>query len=232
MDMARRLATVLIGLSLCACQVLQGLGGARGAPRATIGLPTALPSATSVPTRLPLEPTLTVQPDIDTPQVQGLRPEYAADLLLSRDWTRYSLEVNVALDSRMEQATIDGRARIRFTNPLATPLRDIELMLWPNDPQYRAEMRAGPALVNGTFVDPVPLMCDLALSLPLAKPLAPGATADISLPFHIETSGPIGGGGAPRFGVPQGGLGAPAFHSLPAPPLPRGGPVRPATSRR
>ena len=212
--MARHLAIGLIGLSLCACQVLQGPGGARRTPRATIGLPTALPSAIPSPTRLPFEPTLTVQPDIDSPQVQGLRPEYAADLLLSRDWTRYSLDVNVALDPRMEQATIDGQARIRFTNPLTTPLRDIELMLWPNDPQYRAEMWAGPALVDGAFVDPVPLLGDLALSLPLAKPLAPGAMVDISLPFHIETSGPIGGEAPQRFGITEGVLVAPTFYPL------------------
>lgn len=213
--MARRAAISVISVILSACQVLPGLGGAGGrTPPATIGLPTARPSATPSPTRLPLHPTLTIEPDIDSAQAQGLRPEFASDLLQARGWTRYTLDVNVAFDPRVEQATIDGQARIQFTNPIDTPLRDLELMLWPNDPQYRAEMRAGPALVDGTFVDPVPLLGDLALSLPLAEPLAPGATADVSLPFHIDTSGPIGGEVPQRFGITEGVLVAPTFYPL------------------
>ena len=212
--MLRRSVQAILILLLSACQVIPGLGGARATPLATIALPTSRPSATPLPTPLPFKPTLTVASDVGAAQRQGLRPEFAPDTARNVTWTRYTLDVEVAFDPHVEQATIDGRARIQFTNPLDTPLRDLELMLWPNDPQYRAEMQAGPALVDGAFVEPVPLLGNLALSLPLETPLAPGATVDVSLPFHIDTSGPIGGESPKRFGITEGVLLAPTFYPL------------------
>jgi len=212
--MLRRLAHVAIALLLTGCQAVQFLTGGRPTAPATIALPTAFPTATASSTPLPFRPTLTAEPDVQDTQRQGLLPEFAADTARNVTWTRYTLAAEVEFDPRVAQATIDGSARIQFTNPLGTPLRDLELMLWPNDPQYLAEMTAGPALVDGKFVEPVPLLGDLALSLPLETPLAPGATVDVSLPFHIDARGPIGGFDPKRFGITEGVLIAPTFYPL------------------
>jgi hypothetical protein len=213
--MIRRLLTAILSLTLGACQVLPGLGGgAARTPPATIALPTALPTTTPQPTPLPFKPTLTAEPDPGTYQAQGLRAEFASDAGRNPAWTRYTLQVDVEFDPQAETASMDGQARILFINPLHTPLRDLELMLWPNDPQYEAEMTAGPALIDGRFVDPVPLLGHLALSLPLAEPLMPGRQIDVTLPFHIEAGGPIGGSSPKRFGITEGVLIAPTFYPL------------------
>ncbi|OGT27251.1 MAG: hypothetical protein A2Z17_05515, partial [Gammaproteobacteria bacterium RBG_16_66_13] len=163
---------------------------------------------------MPFEPTLTIQPSLQVHQEQGLRPGFASDAEKDSGWTRYTIEVEVAFDPDAEVATIDGQARIRFINPSSRPLSDLELMLWPNDPQYRAEMTAGPALIDGEFVEAVTLLGGMAISLPLSEPLPSGEAIDVSLAFHIDTSGPIGGVIPKRFGITEGILVAPTFYPL------------------
>ncbi|HET7011116.1 MAG TPA: M1 family metallopeptidase [Anaerolineales bacterium] len=210
--MLRRILIASVAVSLAACQLITGVGGGR-TPAATIGLPTARPSSTSSATAQPPKSTFTVEASREF-QEQGLRPQFAEDASLNPGWTRYAIEVEVDFDPGVEAATIDGRVRIGFTNPIGQPLRDVRLMLWPNDPQYRSEMSVGPAIVDGEFVEPVRLLGGLAISLPLEEPLEPGQTVDISLPFHIDTSGPIGGNWPRRFGITEGVLLAPTFYPL------------------
>jgi hypothetical protein len=212
--MLRRALALAAVWILGACQVLPGFGGPERTPLATIGLPTARASATPSLTPLPFEPTLTIEANLRVDQEQGLRASYAQDAGLNAGWTRYAIEVEVDFDPDTEVATIDGQVRIGFTNPSSRPLPDLELMLWPNDPQYRAEMTAGPALIGGTFVEVTPLLGGMAISLPLEKPLNSGETLDVSLPFHIDTSGPIGGAVPKRFGITEGVLIAPTFYPL------------------
>jgi hypothetical protein len=203
-----------MGISLAACQVVPGLAGPTRTAVGTIGLPTARPSATPSPTPLPLQPTLSVDPSVRQLQERGMRPAFVADVGLNQAWTRYTIEVDIDFDPDTEEATLDGQARIGFTNSSSRDLREIQLMLWPNDPQYRAEMTAGPALVAGQFVEATPLLGGMALSVPLAEPLRPGAAVDLTVPFHIDTSGPIGGAVPKRFGITEEVLVAPTFYPL------------------
>jgi hypothetical protein len=212
--MTRRAALCLLGILLAACQVFPGLGGSTRTPVGTIGLPTARPSASPSPTNLPFNPTPAVNPSVRQSQERGLRPAFAEDASLNLGWTRYTIEVDIAFDPDTESATLDGQARIGFTNYSSRDLPDLQLMLWPNDPQYRAEMTAGPALVAGGFVEATPLLGDMALSFRLPQPLRPGEAIDLTVPFHIDTSGPIGGSVPKRFGITEEVLVAPTFYPL------------------
>lgn len=143
-----------------------------------------------------------------------MRPEFADDVLLFPDATRYWIEVNVDFDPRREVGMIEGIARIHFTNPHSEPLSDIVLMLWPNDIQYRAEASAGPALIDGQLVPAQSELEGLALRYELPEPLEPGASLDLSVPFSVSTEGLIEGGNVHRFGITEGVLFAPTFYPL------------------
>jgi len=141
-------------------------------------------------------------------------PEFEDDVRVFPAATLYQIDVRVEFDPGQERGTIDGFSRIQYTNPHSEPLPDLVLMLWPNDRQYKAEIQAGPALIDGQLVSARPELGGLALRFDLPEPLAPGATLDVSLPFHITTSGPIGRGNSSRFGITEGVLFAPTFYPL------------------
>lgn len=143
-----------------------------------------------------------------------MRPDFADDVRLFPDATRYWIDIDVDFDPRRELGTIEGIARIQFTNPHTEPLSDIVLMLWPNDPQYRAEASAGPALIDGQLVPAQSQLGGLALRYELPEPLEPGATLDLSVPFSVSTEGLIEGGNVHRFGITDGVLFAPTFYPL------------------
>jgi aminopeptidase N len=141
-------------------------------------------------------------------------PDFKDDARAFPQATRYWINVKVDFDPRRERGTLEGLSRIRFTNPHSETLSEIALMLWPNDPQYRAEVQAGPALIDGTLVAPRVDLGGLAQRYDLPEPLEPGETLDMSLPFQLTTSGPIGRGNMSRFGITQGVLFAPTFYPL------------------
>ncbi len=104
--------------------------------------------------------------------------------------------------------------RIRYTNPLDRPLKDLSLMLWPNDEQYAAEMQAGPAVVDGRVVVPEPEKEGVGLRVPLRPPLAPGEVVDLTVSFRVVTTDPITLASPKRFGISEGMLLAPTFYPL------------------
>ncbi len=183
------------------------------------------PAATATAAAMPATPTRPAPPDdlAPTPQVdwtddqpqrlplrEGLEDE-AADFPTA---TRYWIQADVALDPTGSSAILEGVARIRFTSPLAQPLDDLVLMLWPNDAQYAAVMTAGPAWIDGQVVDPEPLSNGLGLSFKLTMPLAPGATLDVTLPYRLESSAAIRPAAPGRFGFAEGVFIAPTFYPL------------------
>lgn len=119
------------------------------------------PDATLGPTPGPIE-------DVDA--AQGLLPEFSADLAAVQGATRYLLDVSVDFDPAAQQARIEGMARILITNREDTAWKDLALMLWPNDPQYRSSMAVGAALVEGQIVPPEPELGGLAIRLELPRP--------------------------------------------------------------
>ncbi len=141
-------------------------------------------------------------------------PEFADDARSFPDATRYWIDVKVEFDPRRERGMIEGLTRIQFTNPHSEPLSDIVLMLWPNDQQYRAEVQAGPALIDGQLVPASVELDGLAQKYELPEPLGPGETLDLSVSFQVVTSGPIGRGNASRFGITQGVMFAPTFYPI------------------
>lgn len=217
--------------SAVACGPL-GLGPSKTVeptPMGTIALPSAEPSPTIAVT---LAPTQELPADETGEQSEAMRADYASDVDMFPDATRYNIKANVTFNSEEGRARIEGQARIRFTNPLPWPLEDLVLMLWPNDEQYRSAMRAGPALINGQVRFPEVEMDGVALHYALSEPLDPGSQLDVSLPFEVEATGPIGGSEPKRFGITNGMFAAPTFYPLiprlidrewPSAPAPPGG---------
>jgi len=211
----RRWGIALILPALLACETVTSLLPAASTP--TRPAPVTLPAAYT-PTGAPrATATLPATPTASTSLSEhgaALRPEFSADLAARPHLTRYWIEVEVGLDLARARATLDGQARIRYTNPLDDQLEDVVLMLWPNDGQYDAEMTAGPVLVNGESVEPRPEMGGIALRIPLPVSLAPGALVDLSLPFHIQVDGLMTADAPSRFAITQGVLIAPTFYPL------------------
>jgi hypothetical protein len=147
-------------------------------------------------------------------QARALRPGFEGDLAAIANPTRYWIELRVDFDPPNERAIIEGLARIRFVNPERGAIRDIVVMLWPNDAQYRAEMSAGPALIGGQLQPPHSELDGLAQRYELPRPLGFGESVDLSIPFRIATSGPIGGQSPSRFGISQQVLFAPTGYPL------------------
>ncbi len=146
-------------------------------------------------------------------QSAALLPEFASDAESFPQATRYWIEVNVSFASGQSKALMEGLTRIRFTNHLEVALRDLVLMLWPNDSQYQAVMVAGPALIEGHLIQPDVELGGLVLRIPLPNALPAGETLDVSIPFKIEV-GSINKVFPQRFGISEGVLFTPTFYPL------------------
>jgi hypothetical protein len=209
-----RLSLLSIILLLSAClpvvELAPTLTSTGDLPQGTQALPPAFTPTPSPP------PTLTPAPTPDLPTLDqrlGLLPAFSNDVSLLEGSTRYWIEVKLSLDESAREATIDGSARIIFTNPLEQRLSDIVLMLWPNNDQYAAVMTAGPAVIEGRVVEGEPIAESLGLRFDLPRSLGPGEKVDLSLPFRIEI-GAMSAVAPKRMGVTEGMLLAPTFYPL------------------
>lgn len=211
-----RLAAGVVLLSL-ACSLVSRPPLPTAAPTlapATRALPTQAPTSTPTPPSDMFPPTPIVDWSEVEPQREVLLEAFAADASSFPLATRYWIEAVVDFDPSDEQAVIDGRERVRFTNPLERPLDDLVLMLWPNDDQYAAEMQAGPAIIDGQIVIPEPEPRGVGLRFHLPAPLPAGESLDLTIPFHVVASGPIRPQAPKRFGIAEGMLLAPTFYPL------------------
>ncbi len=160
-----------------------GVSTATPAPAATRALPpryTATPTATSLPTPPP-------SPEFnEDQQTKALLPEFAADLDLLPDATRYSIEIKVAMDPEKSYANIRGVVGIRFINPGPESLPEIVLMLWPNDEQYQGGMTAEAIFVDGVYVEPTLTLDGIALRLRLPQRLPAGEAVQIIAAYTLE----------------------------------------------
>jgi hypothetical protein len=162
----------------------------------------------------PAPPTPDVDWTIEADQAQALLEAFADDAVSLPGATRYWIEASVTFDPAFTRAVIEGRGRMRYTNPLDRPLEEIALMLWPNNEQYAAEMEAGPVVVDGLLVEPEAEREGVGLRVPLARPLAPGEVIDLTIPFRVVTTEPVTLSSPKRFGIAQGMLMAPTFYPL------------------
>lgn len=146
-------------------------------------------------------------------QSNGLLPEFVEDLDIVGNLTYYELDVSVTLDPSRVKASIDGMARITYTHSSDIPLNELVLMLWPNDPQYSADMTAGPVEIDGRLVEFTTELDGLVLRASLLQELQSGESLEVSLPFHLEIQGSIRDQ-RKRFGITNGVLMAPTFYPL------------------
>jgi hypothetical protein len=212
----KRLSFVTVLLILAACAPA-GPGSATpgsSLPAATVGLPaanTATPSPEPTPTLLPT-PTLT----IDDPAI-ALRPEFAADIEKLGPLTTYAIDVSVDIAEDGTSAAIEGTCLIQYRHDERLPLREIALMLWPNNPQYQAEMIVDSVQLDGRRAPTSSELGGLALMVALPRPLEAGRTVELFISYRIE-AGAFTPATPMRFGLTRGVLIAPTFYPL-IPPL-------------
>jgi hypothetical protein len=112
----------------------------------------------------------------------GLQPDAASSLEAAGPVPEYRLEL--ALDAAASR--LDGRAQVRFPNRSESPLDEIVFRLYPNLPQYGGRMSVGSVWVDGRRASSAQRAGDTVLAVPLPRPLAPDASALISLTFTVE----------------------------------------------
>lgn len=168
----------------------------------------AAPSHTPAPTPMPFHtptpihtslPSITPLPSDHT---RAMRPEFAADLALFPDATRYEIELTVDLDA----PAATGHERISYTNTEDIPLGAFYLRLFPNTPGYGGEMRVTDILLDGQPVEPRAELEGSALRLSLDPPLEPGARLDLALDFTIALPASTSGAGYRQLGYYDGVL--------------------------
>ncbi|HEY71382.1 MAG TPA: M1 family metallopeptidase [Anaerolineae bacterium] len=209
-----RKTILLTPILLLACNVIMGIPTPTPARRTPT--PTNTPrSFTSTPSPTPSSTPIPTAPVLDlADQAAAMLPGFAGDIDALQPATQYAIDARVSFDPDLFQASIEGEARIFFTNPLDESLEDFALMLWPNDEQYLAEMQAGPVHIGGSQIGSHLDAQELVLRFMLPESLAPGASLSLSLPFHIQAYGPITSLNPYRFGITEGVLIAPSFYPM------------------
>ena len=147
----------------------------------------ATPNPTYVPTHTPVpvpSPTPTPPRTSSTPSFDhapALRPEFAADLALFPNATRYEIELTIDLDAII----VTGHERAIYTNTEEVPLDALYLRLFPNTPGYGGAMTATNVLLDGEPVAPIVELDGSALRLPLNPPLKPSDRLDLEIDFTL-----------------------------------------------
>ena len=180
------------------------------APAETVALPpenTSTPQPTITPTSSPTQVFKTYE------QSQAMLPQFTQDVDAFPQATRYLIDVQIDFAEDSPDASIQGEARIHYTNTTDEDLRDLVLMLWPNQDQYASAMTAGPVWVDGVQLDPTEELGGVALRIELPDAIEPGDAVEIRVPFRIEVE-PFDAHSPRRFGTTQGVLIAPTFYPL------------------
>jgi hypothetical protein len=162
------------------------------------------------------DPTETPPPDPEHPPIKieaGLLDSVNISNLDPDTLTRYWIEIAVDFEAGSDEALIDGSAYIEYTNMTGQPLYDLVLRLWPDDPQYEADMEAGPVYRDGRPLDGELEVGGTVLRIPFSLPVEDGDSISIHVPFKIEV-GSFHGGDPRRFGITQNVLIAPTFYPI------------------
>ena len=131
--------------------------------------PTALPTDTPTPDWVDLEAQCAALASLDCAEVELLSTAPFYEILATVD---------------LSQPAIEGKQRLRYWNRSTQPLPEIYFRLYPNDATYGGSLRVTSALADGAPVTPHLSAGDTVLSLPLPRPLPPGASVDLELAFH------------------------------------------------
>ncbi len=159
--------------------------------------PPPLPDETPPPTPAALRTAgpgaaLPLPPEVAPGDVAAaVRPSAAGDLTGKDAWPRYQLALR--LDPTAGQ--LWGHERLRVTNTEDRPLDRIVLRLVPNFPASfmdeqalsgAARLRVGPVQLDDAAVAATYADANTSLVVPLATPLAVGATAAVSFDFALD----------------------------------------------
>jgi aminopeptidase N len=206
---------ILIILALTACNVSSvepTQSNALSEP--TVALP---PAFTPTPSPIP-SPTLPATPvstDGDNSrQRQAMLPEFAGDIDLVTDATQYEIQMSIKFDPQIQEASIEGTARIHVKNPTNDALEELVLRLWPNHQQYLSEMEIGKALIDGEVVEPSVFQGGTAVRYVLPHAWSADSWLDITVTYGITAAGPIGGNIPRRFGISRGVFFAPTAYPI------------------
>jgi len=201
----KRSGQVLVGLlvfTLLACNLFApgSDSSADQVPRVAgqteaLATPMIPPTATPLPLAEPpamtdLQPTPAAEFDDLAPYRQAMLTEFAADVdrVAATGASRYDLEVNLDIDNTTTppRASLAGSERIHYTNTEDVSLSEIYFRLYPNLPGYGGRMVVEQVAVGGRPVQPELKAEDTALRVPLAQPLPPGETVDLSLDYRAD----------------------------------------------
>jgi Peptidase family M1 domain len=173
---------ILIGLVLLsACNVVTPTAPAPATP-----VPAASPTFTApavVATNAPATgaPAATLAPGLGQFDA-ALRPEFRGDLALVHAPTIYRLDLS--LDPGL--LGLSGQESVTYTNREQAPLSEIYFRLFANYPGDGGGTSVTNVRVNGAAVATTLEAQNTALRVPLARPLAPGASVSLSLNFGVS----------------------------------------------
>jgi hypothetical protein len=99
--------------------------------------------------------------------------------------SRYVVDVEFTPATETELGTISGDLELGWVNPADEPADVVHFRLYVNDSRYReGAMTVTDIEIDGEAVIPDLSLEQTLMTLPLAQPVPPGATADISLSFE------------------------------------------------
>ena len=105
------------------------------------------------------------------------------------EYGRWNATARVEVDATWDGEAVIGRVDITWTNDTGTTLTDLVLATYANQASYHgAAMEVIAASVEGRRVAPQPIAEGLGVRLPLARPLAPGATVRCAATFRHTLS--------------------------------------------
>ncbi|MBC8075943.1 MAG: hypothetical protein H7Y32_07710, partial [Chloroflexales bacterium] len=128
-------------------------------------------------------------------QAAALLPATQGDLGNAARWDRYSIDV--ALDPQARTAS--GALRLDVTNRTGQPLAEVYFHLYPNHPDYKGSLEVNDVRVDGQSAQVSSAQGGVVLKVGLPQPLAPDATATITMRFTARTPRGASGGGYGAF---------------------------------
>lgn len=160
------------------------------APLAPTAAPTSAPTSAPIdaPTAAPaIAPTsLPAPPDALAPlnpqdQAPALLADFRGDLDRAGEWNRYT--IGATIDP--QQRTLGGSERLDYTNRDSRPLDALYFHLYPNLPDFHGRISISALAVDGRAAPVVYELRNYLLRVNLPQPLAPGASATVTLNFAV-----------------------------------------------
>jgi len=158
--------------------------------------PTLQPTETASPlvTATPLPPFTTAPlPTIDWTDVSvhkmAMKPTFAADVDSFIKANRYLIVAELRFEP---DAVIRAAQRVHFTNRTGIPLDVIVFRLYPNTPALGGRMTVDNVTVNGIPVKPSFAELNSVMGIPLALPLQPNESVEMTMTFGVILSRGLG----------------------------------------